>query len=586
MRSRFVGASISKATNASRVGCLPAGEEGASRPSGLGWPLWIVAASLPWLLPTHSDPWTTFYSELLMAAVLLPLLGWSLYVSTHSWAVSRLALFLVSVSVVPVFQSITGLLIFPGDAVLFVSYIFAFAVAVSLGQRAQLIESYRLADCLFASLVIAALLSTGLALYQWLGLDGLGVLVPSMEVGGGRAVAHVGQANNLSALLVWGVGGLWWGYSRRHIGGIGVALAVAFLLLGVVLTGSRTGCAQVAFLAVMALVCGRPRFLRRQVLAVVLLGGWFVALLFALPVVSELLFGAVAREMLSVGIRPKFWLMAFEALADRPLWGYGWNQVVAVHVALADKYPGLNTVMGHAHNVLLDLLLWNGVVLGGVLIVGIVWWGWNQVRVVTTETHGIILTVLGIFFIHAMLELPHLYEFFLLPVGLMVGMVSALNPMKVVTTLPRAFMAVVGLGLAVLLVIMFRDYSLIEKNLTAQRMVAARITGAVVPASPNVIVLRSLQNALERLRTEPRRNMSREELDGFRRAVLHYPTTGGVFRYAQSAALNHQFDESKWALQLICNLKSPKVCDAVINDWKSLALLGNPEMSSVLLPKR
>ena len=559
-------------------------DERLSRPTGLGWLLWVVAASLPWLLPTHSDPWTTIYSELLMAAVLLASLGWAIWASKRGWPVSRLVLVLVGGAAIPLGQSIAGLLIFPGEAVLQAACVWAFACAVSLGQRAQLCEPYRLIDSLFASLVFAAVLSTGLALYQWFGLGGAGVLLPSIEVGGGRAVGHVGQANNLSTLLVWGCVGLWWAVCRRSIGGSIAALVIAFLLVGLVLTGSRTGCVQAAFLAVMVLFLGRSQFLFYRVLTVAVLGGWLVGLLAALPIVSELLFGTTSREMLSVGLRPKFWSMAIEALLDRPLAGYGWNQVVTVHVALSDRYSGLGAIMGHAHNIVLDLLLWNGVVLGGGVILGAIWWGGSQLCKVVTEAHGIILAALGVFLIHALLELPHLYAFFYLPVGVMVGVASTFVPWRAVTLLPQGYVAFTAIVLAALLAMMFRDYRLIETDLMAHRMVAARIAGAAIPESPKVVVLGFLQGALEQLRTEPRRDMGDEELEQLRRTILRYPTTGGLFRYAQSAALNHRQEEARWALQIVCSLKSAEECAAVVTDWKTLALEGNPEMNAVSLP--
>lgn len=556
-------------------------DERAGRSGGVGWQIWAVVASLPWLISTHSDPWTTFYSESLMAIALLPLLGWALYVSPGRWQVSRLVVLFASVALIPIVQAATGLLMLPWDAVLFVIYILAFAISVSLGQRVWSVGFCQLADSFFASLVIAALLSTGLALYQWLGLGGLGLLVPSSDIGGMRAIAQVGQSNNLSTLLIWGCVGLWWGYSRSQVGGLCVALALAFLLLGVTLTGSRTGCIQVVFVAVMALVWGRPRFPQYQRLVVIILVGWFVALLCVLPSISEWLFGALTREMLNVGVRPKFWLMAIDALVDRPLWGYGWNQVVLVHIASAEHYLGLNTVMGHAHNLLLDLLLWNGVVVGGLLIWGVVWWGWCQIRMLVVEAHVIILSALGVFFIHSMLELPHLYGFFILPVGLMVGMVSVFRSEEVVLTLSRSIVALIGVFFAILLAAMFHDYSLIQKDMTARRMVAARITGAVAPVGSEVFVLRSLKEALDRLHTKPHRGMSRDELNQLRRVVLRYPTVGGLFRYAQSAALNHEVGESKWALKLICDLNPPKVCEDVLGDWETLILMGNPEMEAV-----
>ncbi|MHB9800982.1 PglL family O-oligosaccharyltransferase [Pseudomonas sp. MT3] len=517
--------------------------------------------------------------------MLLPLVVLLFFSSPRGWTVSRGVFLVFSLAVIPVFQAMAGLLLIPEESLPIAGFILVFAIALSLGQQRQLVEPYRIADGLFASFFLVSILSTGLALYQWLALDGLGVLVPSPATGGVRAVALVGQPNNLATLLVWGCIGVWWAYDRRFIGSGCAVLAVAFFLLGVVLTGSRTGCLQVAFLAVVALVLWWPRDVRKRSVVVLLLTSWFVSLLLLIPLLANFLFGAASREMLNAGLRPIFWSMALEGIAERPLVGYGWNQVVSVHVEFAEKYPGLSSVMGHAHNLFLDLLLWNGVVIGTVLVAAIVCWGVGQALRVRTEPHGIILAALGVFLIHSMLELPHLYLIFLVPVGLLVGMASSFLPMKIVATLPRFSIIVIGVAMATILVIVFRDYRLIEENLTARKLVAARISGAVIPASPDVILLKSLQSALEHLDTEPSRNMSAAALEGERLAVLRYPTTGGLFRYAQSAALNNRAGEAAWALQLICDLRPKRDCLSAINDWAVVASSGNPEMGSVVLPR-
>lgn len=553
--------------------------------SMLGWTLGVVVASLPWLVPTHTDPWTTFYNDTLAAAALLPLVVLLFFSSARGWVVTREAFFVFFLSVIPLVQAAAGILLIPEESLLVVGFILVFAIALSLGQQRQLIESHRIADGLFASFILVSILSTGLSLYQWFALDGLGVLVPSPSIGGVRVVALIGQPNNLATLLVWGCAGVWWAYSRRFVGGGCAVLTIAFFLLGVVLTGSRTGCLQVAFLAVIAIIFWWPRNTRKRLIAVLLLSSWFVSLLLLAPLLSSFFFGATSREMLSAGLRPIFWSMAVEGVADRPLVGYGWNQVVSVHVVLAEKYSGLNSVMGHAHNLFLDLLLWNGVVVGAVLIAAIVWWGVVQVLKVKTEPHGIILATIGVFLLHSMLELPHLYLIFLVPVGLLVGMASSFLPMKIIATLPRFSIIVIGVVMAAALVIVFRDYRLIEESLAARKFVAARISGAVSPSSPDVILLKSLQGALERLDAVPSRNMPAAALEERRLTVLRYPTTGGLFRYAQSAALNNRTDEAAWALQLICYLRPKQTCKSAIDDWRTVASSGNPEMNSVVMPR-
>lgn len=551
---------------------------------GVGWLLWAVMASMPWLLPTHSEPWPAFYSELLMAALLLPILVWSICVSSKAWSISWPVICLVILSFIPLVQGVVGLLVFSSEAVLPSIYIILFAVAVSLGRRAQDIAPYQLASSLLISLGIGAFLSTGLALYQWVGLDSLGVMVPVFEGGGGRAVANVAQPNNLSTLLVWGGLALCWGYFREHIGGFSAFFGAAFLLLGVALTGSRTGCVQLGFLAV-AMILGRRAFnIQQQMLPLALLALWFVFLIVFLPSIHSVLWGLPSsdvRSMHSAGIRLRFWMMALEGVTDKPLLGYGWNQIVLVHEALAEKFPGISEVMGYSHNIFLDFLLWNGVVFGLLIVVGFVCWCLMFSRALRGGAEMLLMLVVGVFIIHAMLEMPHSYVFFLLPVGLILG---GFTPGATILRISRRTAALVGVVFAVLLLLVFSDYRRIEAEHTGYRMLAARIAGSVEPERSTIFILKSLHFALDVLRTEPRRDMPLAELENLYRAVTRYPTTNGLFRYAQSAALNGNSEGASWALNLICDLRSQDVCKAVLRDWQSALLLDNPEMGRVGLP--
>ena len=113
------------------------------------------------------------------------------------------------------------------------------------------------------------------------------------------------------------------------------------------------------------------------------------------------------------------------------------------------------------------------------------------------------------------------------------------------------------------------------------RMRAARIPQCSPSPEPEVLVLRSLQDGLLTLRTEPQREMSADVLKHLRRTVTRYPTPSGLFRYAHASALNGRPDDAKWALRVLCSLHPVEICQAAANDWMQLAAAGNPEMAVV-----
>jgi O-antigen ligase len=543
-----------------------------SAPASTGnlfWLLWTFLSIAPWILPTHTPPWPAFYSEWLWAVLLLALAIWAATAFEMSWAVQKPAVFLLLVAAIPLAQGAAGLFLFPAESMVVAAYVAGFAIAVGLGSHLYAACKYQAMDWLLAGLAVAAVISTGLALYQWWALEGLGLMVPSMAVGGGRAVANIGQPNNLSTLLVWGLVALWWAYDRKAITGLGVCIAALYLLLGIALTGSRTGWIQMALLSWSAVFFGPRQARGKRTVAVMLLAFWLAILVVALPYVSAALWESTPRtasQLASVGLRSKFWAMSIEAIWQKPWFGYGWNQTVLAQVALAKEYPNLGEAMGHSHNIVLDLLLWNGVPLGLILVALSTGWLARCTRIAQTEAHHILLTFLAVFLVHAMLELPHVFTYFLLPAGLVLGCLGAIASESPVFSIPRSVVGGCSLMALGALTLVFMDYGQTESYLTARGMLAARIVGAEMPVSPTIYILKPLQSALERIHTEPKSNMAVQDLDALRKASIRYPTSGAPFRYAKAAALNGRLEDANATVATICAMYSKSECEAARGD--------------------
>jgi len=560
---------------------------GTNESTGIGWALGGVAAALPWLLPTHAEPWTTFYGELLAAAVLLWLAAWVFFAHRGRWPFDLLVTGFLLVACVPILQAWAGLFVFPKEAWLIVLYLSGMAMTVAAARRAQELAPLRALDAMFTGLAMAAILSAGMALYQWLGLDFLGLMV-APQVPGGRPAANVGQPNNLSTLLVWGVVALWWGYQRQRLGAAAAVFGAAFLLLGVVLTQSRTGWLAVALLASAAVLGRRVLNTGPQAKVFAGLALWFVFLVLAREPASQALWGDLSASLgdqVAVGKRPAIWRLAMDGIGLSPWWGYGWNQSVQAHVLLASAYPELRVSVAHAHNLVLDLMLWNGFPLGLALAGGLGAWLWYQLRGATTPTQLLLLLALGVFGLHAMLELPHAYAFFLLPAALMMGSLNEIRPVLVWYRLPRSVVTLVLVAQAAFVTLMFDDYTRVERDLFAYRMRMARIGDLSPPPSPDMRVLQPLQAALESLRTEPRRGMSSDELSHMRRVLTRYPSAVGLLHYAQASAINGRPDEAKWALDLLCRMHRVETCEAAAQDWLAAAGDHHPEMRLVSFPR-
>lgn len=92
------------------------------------------------------------------------------------------------------------------------------------------------------------------------------------------------------------------------------------------------------------------------------------------------------------------------ALKEQGVFGYGWNQASIAQMSVFHLHPSVEWVSS-AHNIILDLLIWNGIPLG-LLIVGaiLIWFLWLNKNIDDTVSIVAMLMV-GTVFIHSMLEL-------------------------------------------------------------------------------------------------------------------------------------------------------------------------------------
>jgi O-antigen ligase len=562
------------------------------RSFGLLWLLWSIATSLPWILPTRTPPWATFYAEAFMAACLL-IAGLSIWwAGQESRQRGRLVadaptLALFALAAVPLFQGAGGLLVFRGESILPCLYLLALAMTHFIARSAWNANGTAFIERLWVGLVIAALISTGLAIYQWLGLDGLDWLVSGIRVTG-RAEANLGQPNNLATLLCWGLAGMWWAFARHKIGGATAVVSAAFLLVGVALTQSRASWLMLAvFPVVLALGKTALGGSRRHWAAMIGLALWFLLVWVSLTLLAQSLAVGAARglnDQLSTGTRPMTWQLALDAIASRPWAGFGWNQFLVARVEFISQYPQHPEIFSYAHNLLLDLLAWNGVVIGGLAALGLAWWWWQQVCAARTVEQWVLLAALSMLTIHAMLEMPHAYIYFLLPAAVMAGTLSAMRPSPAVVSVPRWCAGLALCIMAAALAVLITDYRQIEARDQSRRIQEAGIASRGAPAVEQPLrLLGFISEADAQLRQQASKGMQPEELARWRATLTRFPVASSLARFAQAAALNGQLEDARWALTAVCGLYEPQICEAAAQEWAGFILM-HPEAAAVPAP--
>jgi O-antigen ligase len=530
--------------------------------------------SLPWLLPNHSQPWTSFHTDAAMALAALPLAAWAFWALPGRVAIPMASLAAALLALVPVAQAAMGTIRYGGDGWIAALYLLGFAMAVIVGSQIEAMRPGALTPALFLSFGTAALLSMGLALYQWLGLTWLGVFAVPLVGGGGRAMANLAQPNHLATLLVWGLIAIWYAHLRHQARGWVCALAAAVLLLGVAMTQSRTGGLEVLLLGMVSLYRRDALQSRRNAIVLVALGVWFVIAFVGWAPLNRALGEtgvAAIEERLAPGTRLLHWHLLLDAAMQRPWTGWGWNQIVQAQVALASAYPPSHEVVQYGHNLLLDLLLWNGLPLALLVALALVAWLVYQVRHAHSVQRVLLLAAVAVFLLHAQLELPHGYLLFLLPVGLMVGMLGQPMAGGGGVAAPRFLLRLALAGLALSLALVLVDYARMEEAWQAQRMRDARVGSLDAAPVPQAVLLSQLQALLESARIVVRADMPRHEVEQLRDIAQRQPSAQALLRFARATALNGDPVQARRTLDTLCRLYPPRQCASIKAAWIELA---------------
>lgn len=551
------------------------------------YPLATLAMALPWLIPVHTDPWPSFYSEAAMAGVFVLILLVSAAFAPKEWDCSAPALAFALMATIPLIQAIFGINISTGEAIVISLYLLSISLAILLGGSLYRYGNFAIVDILFSSFIVSSIVSVAIALYQWFGLASPGSLFIITSAPGARALANLAQPNNLATLLCWGLVALLWFFQRQALSGKTVLMAAAFFLTGIALTASRTAWLQISLIFI-AVIYQYRRSAYKYNLSIVLLGIWFIAIFWILSALGAVLWGSASRstgELTATGNRPYWWRMALDGLLDRPLLGYGWNQGTVLHVNLSNKYSGLDETMGHTHNIILDILVWNGFPVGISILLVFIWWCFRRFDFAGAAHPPLsIILALCVLLMHSLLELPHLYAFFLIPAALLIGVLGGFNNEKVVVRIRGVYILSVGLLMFGALSLATIDYLRIEDSLRSRRIQAAWPGLTNPQANQEIYILRHLQSALHILEIKPDYRLDSNILLKMKSTVTRYPTTSGLMRYALSSAKNSNLKEAEWALQVLCDLRPRSVCVESLKEWKVLSERGAPEMRTVVLP--
>lgn len=541
-------------------------------------PYFVLASALcalvAWLMPTHQPPWASFHAEAAAAVAGVFAVAGMLWRSrSRAWLVPHFAVLASLAALIPVVQLMGGVISFLGDATLASLYLLGFALMQVAGRfSAEEWSRERALEAFSWLVLVGALASMWLALYQWQQLDYLGEI--ASDLAGMRPYANLNQPNHLATLLVLGLIATACLFDLAKIGPVPALLLVAAFGLGLAMTQSRAGVLEVLVAGVLLIVKRRALIHRLAVRHALTGAGLVLGSVLLWPLAGAFMDHETGRDLVAMtntGTRATHWISMVDAMFRHPWWGFGWNGTLAAQFTVAAAHPATHEALEYSHNLLLDLWVWNGLVVGSIIAAGVGFWFWVSIRQARDSTTLLALAGVCAVFSHALVEYPLYYLYFLLPSGFLAGVVSA-------GTAPRrelwapVWLLWMLLGIFCLAIgVILSDYLGLERDMYILRFEQARIGLNVVQVKRSNPVLLTQVNALLQFARTPERNgMMEEELRSMAKVVKRYPSGPNAVRYAAALAINNRPAQAMEVLRPVCKLAVESKCSAMKELWTSL----------------
>jgi hypothetical protein len=418
---------------------------------------------------------------------------------------------------------------------------------------------------LCTAFVVGATLAQCIAVVQWLQLSGVSIFLVDVPPGG-RPGGNLAQPNHHATLLALGIAAAIWGYETRTLTPSVVVLVGAWLGIGLVMTQSRTAWMFAAVLVcwwvmgrkrAMLRLAGFPLFLSIALFALALVG--WKALNEAMLLSAEALGDVAVRG--GARVRLTLWEVVWDAVTHAPWAGFGWNQVGIAQFRFGAAHSRVGEMALNSHNVLLDLWMWAGIPLGILIAVAIVTWFGREVRACHDGSRWALLLGCGAVWLHALLEYPLDYLYFLLPLALLMGTLDSTQE-RTRITIPRVWMTVplsISIALAAWIGV---EYLRVEEATKNVRLLLMGVGVDKVPhvPPPEVTLIDGPREFHRFMITPARPQMSAEELAWMRRVVERYPFPPAMLRYAFAAGVNGRHEEAAAVMRALCPMHSDARC--------------------------
>lgn len=531
----------------------------------LGVTLFIFGFSTPF----HIEPWRSAFSEF-GVFLGLALFFISIRLKAKIYFSPGIKVFTAIVLI-----SFNGLLIF-GYKNPFITesfYLFLFYIGFSylcfvIGANER--HDKKVILILLTAFLIGSLIQIGVGLAQWLGLL---ETIPidnwwaTQGKAGQRVPGNLLQSNNYATYIL--VGFLSFFYitnQQENVGKLKFSmfsqiLISIFFSFGLVIAQSKTSILSILIASVLI-------YLHRQKFSQQLLKIWsiFVSatllLWYLIPALAGIVFDdsadTVPRAFLSADLRFEAWPIfiqsAFESFQNI-FFGRGWGSIASVHVNYAATAPQNNIGLGifaHTHNIFIDILVAFGVI-GLALFIYLLVALYPSILYALTNTESLLLLlILLVFFIHANLELPHWYGYFLWPAAFITGLIY--NSSDRTVNFSSTYLIGLIISICVLGIYVFNKYLTFERALPSYALQMYQREMVYEPVNLNTKMLPGLTELFSISELNINEPPSTDDYIRIYHAARFSPSAFTISRAIYAAALSLKYDDYVYFSTAYCRI--------------------------------
>ena len=525
-------------------------------------------------------PWTSSWQNFLWFFGLIFCLG-LFYKKELKLPKIIIPLFLICL--IPFIQFIFGQVYYFSTAVFSFCFIFGFLVSLLYGYNShQLADQNKIIQYIAYFFTFIGLISSLFAIAQWLQISHPYILNLSHN----RPYANLGQPNHLATLLMMSICSVVFLYERHEYKWFLCVLLLVLEIHALSLTQSRTTWIVMIVLLVVY-VLKKINFQRTSTVKIIFLSLALYVFLFIFNVQIAEYLKLVApiplEDRINGGFaRIEMWKHMIYAIQQQPWSGYGWYQTSIAQFEGALLFQNEGN-LSSTHNIMIDLILWVGIPFGLIIIIySLYFFKLILINIKILPELYIFMMMLCIL-VHAQLEYPLFYSYFLFPLGFFVGVLLKNCNVNIIS-INEKLKQITFLFSIVFYALIFQQYDQWLTNLSY----ASGMKNTGQSQNKQSVIFSQFADRAEFIVAKVDKHYAEDKLDSFEHYVVSQPSYYNLFKMAQIFYFNQDWVKANYYFEVsnaLYNKKAlfkdlSKIDTHQINNIASLFLKKHDDLSA------